>query len=497
MVYNRNNRTRKSNLLITLKDYSIPLVWLGLILILIFSFFWWWDDTNPQDNENRVWIDITYNGADSEVDIEYSWWDKVKADSETKLYKWEKIIVTEWSVSLDFTSNWTFTLNKYWELKYNDEGSFNLDAWDLWWNIKDNSIIKMKYANLDILGWTVLSLTQNEVESNVYVLKWVVEISNIWWQSTVLWNWDKISITRNDAASEDVDLSLLKEEIDESFKTDDWFIKNNWEFYLTENVNDNDFTSTWETIDLNNNLSKNGLISLDDYRDEMTVDKSSINISWKYYDISIAKITVNWQLANLDTKDSTFLISSVWLDKKTNDLVIKVYDDANDILWKYVYTIYYNWWIDTTSNNNTTTWWFKVINYKADAADFKFTQPSTTWNFTTYDSFVTIRWSVSSKDISYITVNDYRLSSFNWNTWRYHASTDNNNLIDWTNIYQVKYYSEWGELIYSNTFTIIKKSWSAPIIDTSVPKPKEENIIDTSSVNSWSWEEINKYSNEV
>jgi hypothetical protein len=38
-------------------------------------------------------------------------------------------------------------------------------------------------------------------------------------------------------------------------------------------------------------------------------------------------------------------------------------------------------------------------------------------------------------------VNDYKLSSFNGSTWRYHASTDNNNLADGTNVYEIKYFS--------------------------------------------------------
>jgi hypothetical protein len=40
-------------------------------------------------------------------------------------------------------------------------------------------------------------------------------------------NDQKITVSRLDASSEDVDLSLLKETIDDYYKQSDWFIKNN------------------------------------------------------------------------------------------------------------------------------------------------------------------------------------------------------------------------------------------------------------------------------
>ena len=481
MVYN-STRWRKNSFLKNLKDYSVPLIWLFLILVLIFSLFWWWDDRVDENTENRVWVDLVLDSSDTDLSIEYSGWNKENYTSWMQLYKWEKIIVKEWSVSVTFPLSWDFRLNKFWELKYNDDWTFNLEAWDLWLNIKDNTSIAMRYANLDILEWSVVSLSQNEVESNIYVLKWVVEISNNWWQKTVLWNWQKISISRNDAAKEDIDLSLLKDDIDDNFKNDDWYIKNNWDFYL---LSSSEETWTWK---INTPNLTNSLISLENIRDEMTSDTSSLGVDWFYVWDQIAKITLNWVLADLDEENNTFSFSDISLTKKTNDLVIKVFDDANDILWKYVYTVYYNWWVNNNVSNPNTSWWFKVINFKANPSDFKFTAPSTTWLFTTYDAFVTIRWNVSAEWVSYVTVNDYRLSSFNWTTWRYHASSDNNNLEEWTNIYKINYYSEDWTLLYTNNFTIEKKVWTSA----------ESNIIDTSSPDTET--DVNqkeRYSNEV
>jgi hypothetical protein len=151
--------------------------------------------------------------------------------------------------------------------------------------------------------------------------------------------------------------------------------------------------------------------------------------------------------------------------------VFKVMDDANDVLSKFVYTIYNDAWWDSANNTTTTTteanttntttqatWgWFKVQTYDADGSQFTFTEPTTKDTFTTYDDFITIRWNVLAEWITKVTVNDFALSSFNWGSWRYHAATTNNNLSVWTNIYEIKYYDANNKLVYTNYFTIIMK----------------------------------------
>ena len=52
------------------------------------------------------------------------------------------------------------------------------------------------------------------------------------------------------------------------------------------------------------------------------------------------------------------------------------------------------------------------------------------------------------------------MKSFDWKNWRYHARTDYGNLANWTNVYEIKYFS-WETMVYKNYFTIIKKDNSA------------------------------------
>jgi hypothetical protein len=51
-------------------------------------------------------------------------------------------------------------------------------------------------------------------------------------------------IARADAAKEEIDISLQKEDLDDYFKASDWFIKNNGEIYL---IKKKDSTGTGST----------------------------------------------------------------------------------------------------------------------------------------------------------------------------------------------------------------------------------------------------------
>jgi hypothetical protein len=43
----------------------------------------------------------------------------------------------------------------------------------------------------------------------------------------------------------------------------------------------------------------------------------------------------------INSELKTFKFEEVAVGNKENDLVLKVYDDANDLLSKFVYTVYY------------------------------------------------------------------------------------------------------------------------------------------------------------
>lgn len=443
-----------------LRDYIVPIIWLLLIIILIFNVFSSDSDT-WLEVENKIWLNIELEWINSESFISYPWDNKEQIVWDSVLYKWEKVIVKEWMLSLSMVWIWDFKVNKLWEFKYLENWDFSLYSSDLWFNSDSSTNIEMRFASVKVWENTHIAFSQNEMWSTIYLVNWFAEVSNLAWESTVLASGQKITISRLDANKEDLDLSLLKENIDDYYKQSDWFIINNWVSYL---VNENDEenldeenTSSW-TI---SKLSSNKLINFTNLYDEANVSSNSIDVSWNFTDETISKIMLNWDEAIINKELKTFKFENVSVENKENDFIFKVYDDSNDLLSKFVYVIYYDW----ASVESVLKSKFNVQTFDVDGSQFVFTSIkdgtvlSLNWktSYTTYWDFLTIYWEVKAKWIKSVKVNDYLLQSYNGSTWRYHSSSTNNNLSVGTNIYEVKYYDESDKLVYTNNFMIIKK----------------------------------------
>jgi len=462
-----------------LKDYLVPIIGVFLLIILLFSLFSWWNEPEKIDPENMVWLSVVLGWSNSESYIKYPWDYKKKIEGDISLYKWEEVMVKEWNVSLSLDWLWDLKLDKLWELEYLENWDFALSSSDLWLNSISAVNINMKFATVKIWQNSHVSFSQNEMWSTVYLISWQAEIINLAWESTVLWSGQKITVSRLDANNKDIDLSINKESIDDYFKQSDWYILNKWESYLV--VDDKiDWDKSWSwtinwTWSTESGLevsSDASILNFSNLYDESNVSSNSISVSWNFSDEEITKISLNGKDAVINTELKTFKFDNVSVPNKENDLVFKVYDGANDLISKFIYTIYYAWWqtAGTTGVTSSTGWWsFKVQTYDVDWSQFTFTEPTTKDAYTTTEDFVTIRWKVLAEWISEVRVNDFTLSSFNWSTWRYHASTSNNNLSVWTNQYEVKYFDWAWKVVYTNYYTIILKDWSTVSSDTSNP----------------------------
>ncbi len=456
------NVRRRNTLEKWLRDYIVPIIWLLLVVILIFNAFSW--DTVPESNtqvENKIWLSIELWWNNSESFISYPWDHKEKIVWDTMLYKWEKIIIKEGTASLNLASVWDFKVNKLWELKYLENGDFSLFSSDLWLNSKNQVTVDMRFASVKVWENTHISFSQNEMGSTIYLVNWFAEVSNKVWQNTVLASGQKITISRLDASKEELDLSLLKSNIDDYYKQSDWFIINNWISYLNldeKKEEDTEKTSTWKTT----SITTTWLLSLSNLYDEANVSSDVITVSWTFNNEDIEKILLNWKEAIINKELKTFKFEKIKVPNRENDFVFKVYDDANDLLSKFVYVIYYDWWKikDALSNK------FNVQTFDVDGSQFTFTtikdwvskQLNGKTSYTTYGDFLTIYWNVTAKWIKRVDVDWYTLKSFKWNTWRYHPSVINNNLNIWTNVYEIKYFDTEDNLVYTNHFTIIKKT---------------------------------------
>jgi hypothetical protein len=67
-----------------------------------------------------------------------------------------------------------------------EDGSFALFSSNMWISSKDPVQIDMRYASVRSTGTSLLTLSQNEVGSTIYVLSGTAEVSNLANQSTLL-----------------------------------------------------------------------------------------------------------------------------------------------------------------------------------------------------------------------------------------------------------------------------------------------------------------------
>lgn len=475
MSRHRNRNTFQN----TFKDYLVPIVGWVLLLILLYSLFnGSWNDTNeniPQSWENQSPVNINFSASDDEVFIMYPGEEREQISESESLYKWERIIVKSWWVDLNFTNGTQLALNKIAELKYNEDSSLSLYSSDAWINLAEDTTIAMKYANIEAQADSTLSLTQNEAGSTVYVLAWSAKITNLGWVSTSLIKGQKINISRLNAASNDIDLSAEKGNIDSYFKGSDWFIENEGHIILQqeENIEATGTGSTqWDTT---------AYISYDNLNDEMSTNNSSLTITGKILQDSISSVTIDNRQVNI-SEDKTFSLQGVDTSKSINDLVVKVYDDNKTIVEKTVFTVYSS---TTNTTSNTVARVSQaatssdvnsqgVTTYSVDGTDFGFTQPSVTGKFSTTGSEITIRWVTTAKWISKVQVNGFTLASFNGSTWRYHAFERFETLEFGTNQYKVDYFGEDGEIVYTDYYTIVKKAAEAVSPTTTNESSSEE-----------------------
>ena len=485
-------RSRRNNSIQnTFKDYFVPIIGWVLIIILIYSFF---SNTEPQaigsENENRTPTEIVFWDIDTEAFIMYDWDKKEKINETNSIYQGETLIVKTGSVRLNPPDGNKINLNKIAELKLEDNGSYSLYSSDAWFTLASDSSISMRYANIEAPAESVLSLTQNEAGSTIYVLSGSAKVSNLAWVSTLLIKGQKVSVSRLNAANEEIDLAWGKANIDSYFKWSDWFIAN--EGHITLNKEDVSTTAdrsetagsetTGSGVTANAGPWATGLyLSFDSLKDEMSVSTSELNISGKILSEDVSSITINNAQANIDS-EKKFTLDKIQLWSSINDIVVKVYDTNKNIIEKKVYSVYSDAdWVSTasaTTSTTNTTW--NTTTYIADATKFGFTAPSSTGKFSTVWD-VTIRWITSADGITRVTVNGTPLSSFNGSTWRYHAFERFKTLQDGTNQYKIDYYGSDGKIVYTDYYTIVKKITETPASETATSDTSAETTVSDTS----------------
>ena len=466
----RNNNIQK-----TIKDYAVPLVGLVLILILIFNVFSWDENTTKTENNNQEltnnsiinWVEITKDNAETKAYITYKNEKKVEIEDKVNLWLWEKIEVESWSISIE-SLDIKARLSQAWELQYKEDWSYFLESGQLWVEALNDIVIYTKYANVKLKTWDVANISQSMVQTDIYAINNNINVTTLYWIDIQLEKWNQLTIKAKDTNSADFNAKENTQKINSYFKLLPWFTQNGWNVLMNEEPKQKSNSWTLEKISIKK------IIEFDNLTDESYSKENPLKITWRYDNTKVWEITFNNQKAKLDENLGTFSIT-INLNNKVNDIVVKVFDKNKNKISKDVYTVYSqsSW---QRQNNTISKINADLENYKVDATKFIIYQPSTTGKFTTTSWQITIRWKVLDPRVKAVLVNDYKLKSFNWKTWRYHAFTTQWTLKDWANLYEIKYLDKNWKVIYKEYFSIYKKIKQAP-------KIKKEKISDEAKLN--------------
>jgi hypothetical protein len=114
------------------------------------------------------------------------------------------------------------------------------------------------------------------------------------------------------------------------------------------------------------------ILNIDSPKDESDVTTKTTTITGNFSDEEIVNITIGGITAKLNTQEKTFEVKNLPTENKVNDFVIKVYNGSNELLSKYVYTLYNP---SGGASSSTSTNVFKVENYSLDSTKFQFISP--------------------------------------------------------------------------------------------------------------------------
>jgi hypothetical protein len=120
-------------------------------------------------------------------------------------------------------------------------------------------------------------------------------------------------------------MKALKTDIDDLFKNDDWYVLNNGDKYLNKTQEEDEETSSTGSKLISNSSR---VLIFDNIEDEANIDSSALDITGKFGNESIVKITMNNTEAKLNSTNKTFVIEGVDTSDSQNDLVFRAYDDA-------------------------------------------------------------------------------------------------------------------------------------------------------------------------
>ena len=469
-----------------LRDYAVPIIWLILVLAIIYNVFSWAEpseqgtntDTESTGTDLSNKLSLEFDASATKAEVEYSGWSKDELGDKKELYPGEKLIIETGDITLQSDDGILMKLNKNGELKYDSNGNFILSSSDLFVKTSDALNTNLRFLDVVLSPWSIVSLSQNDVASTVNVLSGSADVTSIAGKKLKIPSWERITISSVETTKQEHE--LYAEKIGNYFFSETWALDNDLISYL-DTWSDSTESGTGTTSSGSTNEKSDGYISFVDLEDNKSFGSSSINIKWKILDDDVAKITFNAKEASIDLVSQDYELNNFSIPLKENDIVYKVYDNTGNVLKKDVMTVYYQEWLAVSQAENTTT----EVEFPVTDSNpqFAFTAPTPN-PYTSSESFITIRWKASAGSAASVQVNGLQLKSFNGTTWRYHASTQFWTLRNGVNLYKVNYFDAAGKIVHTNTFTIIRKAPPAPVTTTTPPAATSTTpAVDTSD--SW------------
>jgi hypothetical protein len=253
----------------------------------------------------------------------------------------------------------------------------------------------------------------------------------------------------------------------------DWMKLNNASAYTTTTPTEPTTTGTLAT--------SGGLILFETPVDESTVETKSVTITGRILSPSVSRIIINGTPATIDPVKQTFTLGPIELTTKENNIVYRTFDVAGGLLSKGVITVYttatgLSAW--TTTGTSTRA---QVETYKADNR-FKVVAPSSDF-YETRETKVKIEGRVTASAAHYITINDFRLTSFKagGTTWYYFANQQFGNMQEGVNTYTIRYFDPQDNEIYKQLFVIKKLPAFTSTGTKSTPLPIASGETDTTT----------------
>lgn len=243
------------------------------------------------------------------------------------------------------------------------------------------------------------------------------------------------------------DLTTRIADINPDTLSTDWMKLNNASAYIATKPTE----TTTSTIG-----TSGGLILFDSPVDESTVETKSLTVSGRVLSPSVGRIIINGSPATIDPVKQTFTTGPVELTTKENNIVYRTFDVSGGLLSKGIVTVYTTATGLSAGTSTGTSTRAQVETYKPDNR-FRVIAPSTDF-YETRETRVKLEGRVTAGSAHYITINDFRLSSFKigGTSWYYFANQQFGNMQEGVNTYRIRYFDAQDNEIYKQLFVIKK-----------------------------------------